>query len=253
MKENFKKQTETDHLMRFKENLAGFPEGDIVPSESPDFTVEARSRRIGIEIVGLFRDELDSGGLPRRARERLQDKLLWEATRLYEAKDEAMPFVEVGVHWSSHVPVTKSRLQEVAAVLADLVATNLPDLGGHVRIGYPHPAWKSLPREVDHLFVSRPASLPENAWGSSRGDTVPTLTSDDLQEAIDRKEGKLPSYRRGCSEVWLLVVSDGLAPSNHFELAPEVESALFSTDFDRVFYLHYSKGFVLELNTDSGA
>lgn len=50
----------------------------------------------------------------------------------------------------------------------------------------------------------------------------------------------------------LLIVSKGLAPSNHFELTPEAEGARFSTDFDRVFYLHYSRSSVLELNTDSG-
>lgn len=251
MKEHFKKQAETDQVMRLKENLTGFPEGDIVPGESPDFTVEATGGRIGIEVVGLFRNELDSGGLPRRARERLQDKSLWEAKRLYEARTEALPFVEVGVHWSPHAPVAKARLGEIAGALADLVATNLPDQGDHARLGYPHPVWKTLPKEVDHLFVSCPASLPENAWGSSRGDAVPTLIADGLQEAIDGKEGKLASYRKSRSEVWLLIVSDGLAPSNNFELAPEVERTRFSTGFDRVFYMHYSKGLVLELHTDS--
>lgn len=79
---------------------------------------------------------------------------------------------------------------------------------------------------------------------------MPALIPDDLQEAIDSKEGKLPSYREGCPEVSLLIVSDGLAPSNHFELGSDVEGAHFSTGFNRVFYLHYSKTEVLELDTD---
>ena len=249
MKEDFKKQTETDHVMRFRENFAGFPEGEVTPSESPDFTVDVTGARIGIEIVGLFRNELDREGLPRRAREHLQDKTLWEAMRLYEAK-ETLHSVQVSVMWSFHEPITKARLGTVASSLAELVATNLPGPDGLVRLGYPHRVWKSLPKEVDHIFVSQPANLPENAWGSSRGDAVPTLTSDDLQQAMNSKEGKLALYRRNCSEIWLLIVSEGLAPSNNFELSTEVETARFNTGFDRVFYLHYSKGSVEELKVD---
>jgi hypothetical protein len=251
VKDVFKKQAETDHLNMFKQKFAGFPTGEIVPGESPDFTVDTRRGCIGIEIVGLFRDKIDVGGLVLRARERLQDKLLWQAAQLYESKHRDLPFVTVNVYWSAHVPVTKQRAPEIAAVFADLVAANLPETGGHIFLGYPHPAWKLLPAEVDHLFVHRPAGLPENVWGSSRGSAVPKLTPDDLSEVISKKESKLPVYRQGCSEVWCLIVSDGLAPSNHFEPTPEIESARYDTNFDRVFFLHYSHGTVLELNTNS--
>jgi hypothetical protein len=251
VKDAFKKQAETDHLNMFRNKFAGFPTGEIVPGESPDFTVEIQRGRIGIEIVGLYRDELDVGGLLLRARERLQDKLLGQAVQIYESLHRDLPFVEVNVHWSSHVPVAKSRVPEVAAVLAQLVATNLPDTGGQAFLGYPHHTWKRLPAEVDYLFVHRPAGLPEHAWGSSRGAAVPKLTPDDLREVISKKESKLPVYRQGCSEVWLLIVSDGLAPSNHFEPTPEIASARYDTDFDRVFLLHYSHGTVLEVNTSS--
>jgi hypothetical protein len=251
VKDAFKKQAETDLLNMFRDKYAGFPTGEVIPGESPDFIVKAKHGRVGIEIVDLFRDELDVGGLLLRAREHLQDELLWQAVQLYESRYPDLPFVEVSVHWSSHVPVTKQRAPEVAVDLAHLVATNRPNTSGQVFLGYPHHAWRLLPAEVDHLFISRPANLPENAWGSSRGAAVPTLTSEDLEEIISKKEAKLPLYRQGCPEVWLLVVSDGLAPSNHFELKSElIESVRFDTDFDRVFLLHYSQGTLLELNTN---
>ena len=172
MKEDFKKQTETDHVMRFRENFAGFPEGEVVPGESPDFTVDVTGARIGIEIVGLFRNELDSEGLPRRARERLQDKTLWEAMRLYKAK-KTLPSVQVSVMWSFHEPITKARVGTVASSLAELVVANLPGPGDLVRLGHPHRAWKFLPKEVDHIFVSQPTNLPESAWGVVSGGRCP--------------------------------------------------------------------------------
>jgi hypothetical protein len=248
VKDWLKKETETDHLRRFKEALVDFPEGPIVATERPDFVVETEQANVGIEVTNLYRNGGTSGGSRLRATESLQDDTLRQAAQLYEAK-ETLPHVQVSVFWSFHTPVTKARTQHIAGTLAELVAAYLPDPGEQAFLGYPDPTWKLLPQEVDHIFVSRSASLPENAWGSSRGAAVPKLQPQDISEAISAKERKLSSYRQQCSEAWLLIVADGLAPSNHFEWTKEVGDTCFETAFDRVFFLHYSHGFVAELMT----
>jgi len=243
VKDWLKKETERDHLLRFKEALADFPEGSIVATECPDFVVETEQANVGIEVTNLYRNGGGSRGSQLRALESLQDYTLRQASQLYEAK-EALPFVEVSVSWSFHTPVTKVRVQHIAGTLARLVAAHLPDPGEQAFLGYLDSTWKLLPQEVDHIFVSRPASLPENAWGSSRGAAVPKLDPQDIHNAISAKEKKLSSYRQQCSQAWLLIVADGLAPSNHFEWTQEVGDTCFETAFDRVFFLHYSHSFL---------
>ena len=106
-----------------------------------------------------------------------------------------------------------------------------------------------MPWEVSYLSIRRKRILSKNLWVSTRGAFIPTLTPLDLQNRIEEKEGKLTSYRQKCSQVWLLIVANGLEPSTFGELAPEIEEFSFETSFDRVFFLHHVDELVVELST----
>src|SRR5215218_6922874 len=143
---------------------------------------------------------------------------------------------------------SRRTIQELAAVLADLVQEHLPELGHRVAIRRRrHPAWRSLPQEVESLTVDRQINFSENSWTSVCGAFVPTLTPPQLQKKIRNKEAKVPSYRRQCREVWLLIVARGFEPSTHVDLGSEVEIHEFETTFDRVFFLHHADEYVTEL------
>jgi hypothetical protein len=149
--------------------------------------------------------------------------------------------VAVSVLWNPHRAFSRRRIQELAAVLADLVQEHLPELGDRVAIRYrSHPAWRSLPQEVASLSVDRQINISTNSWTSVRAAWVPTLTPPQLQKKMRHKEAKVPSYRRQCREVWLLIVARGFEPSTHVDLGSEVESHEFDTAFDRVFFLHHA-------------
>ncbi len=217
----------------------------VIPHEQPDFLVETRQGRIGIEHTEYVRTPDDSGGSSLRAREHNEDKLLWLASREYESR--GLPPVTVYVHWNPHRGPTQSNIQERASALAHLVENNVPEVDENVTIRYPHPEWRSLPHEVTSLSIYRWGNISDNLWTSVRGAFVPTLTPVELQRIMRNKEAKVPSYRQECCEMWLLVVANGFEPSTHCELAPEVEDHQFETDFDRVFFLHHFNGFVREL------
>lgn len=89
---------------------------------------------------------------------------------------------------------------------------------------------------------------PDQGWGSL---IVPTITPSDLQRIMRNKEVKMPSYRRCCREVWLLIVARGFEPSTFGDLSPEVEGYLFESGLDCVFFLHYFNGIVTELHVCS--
>jgi len=156
--------------------------------------------------------------------------------------------VAVHVLWHPHQALGRRRIQELAAALADLAQTHLPETGHSVTIRRcRHPAWRSLPQEVASLSVDRRIDFSKNSWTSVRGAFVPTLTPPQLQKLIRNKEAKVSSYRQQCQEVWLLIVARGLEPSTHVDLGPEVEGYQFESGFDRVFFLHHANEYIAEL------
>ena len=62
------------------------------------------------------------------------------------------------------------------------------------------------------------------------------------------QEAKVPTYRRQCREVWLLIVARGFEPSTHVDIGSEVESYRYESGFDRVFFLHHANEYVAELH-----
>lgn len=245
MREERKKDRERAHLDRFREGFSEFPEGTVVPQERPDFLVETPQGRIGIEHTEYVRASDDRNGPPPRAREHVENKILWLASREHESR--GLPPVTVYVYWNPHFAPNWLDSRGLVASLSNLVRDHLPASNGNVTIKYPHPAWRSLPQEVTSLCIYRCENIGENLWNSPRGSSVPILSAAELQEIVSSKEAKVSSYREMCSEVWLLVVAEGLQPSTHCRLAPEAGEYPFETSFDRAFFLHYSHGLLVEL------
>jgi hypothetical protein len=115
-----------------------------------------------------------------RAREATEDKVLRTASEQHQSK--GLPLVAVHALWHPHRAFSRRRIQELAAVLADLVKEHLPELGHRVAIRHRrHPAWRSLPQELASLTVDRQINFSRNSWTSVGGAFVPTLTRPELQ------------------------------------------------------------------------
>ena len=246
-RQTLQKAREWAYLERFRENFASFPEGEVVPSERPDFLIKAQPRWIGIELTEYYVQEPDEDrGSLMQAQEGTEDKVLRTASEQHQSND--LPPVAVSILWNPHRAFSSRRIQGLAAVLADLVQEHLPELGQRVAIRYRrHPSWRALPQEVASLTVDRQINFSKNSWTSVRGASVPTLTPPQLQKKMRNKEAKVPIYRRQCREVWLLIVARGFEPSTHVDLGSELESHEFETTFDRVFFLHHANEYVAEL------
>jgi hypothetical protein len=80
---------------------------------------------------------------------------------------------------------------------------------------------------------------------------VPELTVDVVQERINDKETKFKSYRQACSEVWLLLVVEGSAPSSHWSFDYFPAHHVFNTSFSRVFVYQQFDASVMELCVSS--
>jgi hypothetical protein len=249
VKEAAKKARERTYLERFRQNFVAFPEGEVVPSERPDFLIEAQPRRIGIEVIEYHVQEPDEDrGSETRAQEAKEDKVLRLASEQHRSR--GLPPVVVSVVWHPHRALDSRRRTELVTDLAKLVQEHLPESSHSITIRRRHhPAWRSLPEEVASLTVVLRESISKNSWTSVRAGFVPTLTPPDLQKVLWDKEVKVSSYRRQCEEVWLLIVARGFEPSTFGDLGLEVGVCRFESDFDRVFFLHYFDGAVTELRT----
>ena len=157
-----------------------------------------------------------------RAQEVTEDKVLRRAAEQYRSK--GLPLVAIRVSWHPHEAFGRRRTAELAADLADLVRECFPEPNDSVTIRRRrHPAGRSLPEEVASLYILRRRSISKSSWTPMRTAFVPTIVPPDLQEILRKKEAKVPSYRRHCREVWLLVVARGLEPSTVGGVGPEVE------------------------------
>jgi hypothetical protein len=247
-REDRKKRQEEIYLRRFRENFLGFPEGEILPNEHPDFLVETSWGRVGVELTEYHVQESGkSRGSQMRAQEATEDKVLRRADEQYRTK--GLPLVAVQVTWHPHEAFGRRRTAELAADLADLVREHLPEPNHSVTIRrLRHPAGWSLPEEVASLYILRWQSISKSSWTPMRAAFVPTIVPPDLQEILRKKEAKVPSYRRHCREVWLLVVARGLEPSTFGGVGQEVEGHQFESGFDRIFLLHHFDGIVTEIH-----
>ena len=246
-RQSLQKAREWAYLQRFREKFADFPEGEVVPSEHPDFLIKAQPRWIGIELTEYHVLEPSEGrGSPTRALEGTEDKVLRTASEQYQSK--GLPPVVVNVLWHPHRALDRRRIPELAADLADLVQENVPGPNQSVTIrDRDRLAERPLPQEVASLTVVRRKSISKNSWTSVRGAFVPTLTPSELQQIMWNKEAKVLSYRQQCREVWLLIVARGFEPSTHVDLGSEIEVHEFESSFDRVFFLHHADEYVAEL------
>ena len=162
-RQTLQKAREWAYLRRFRGKFAGFPEGEVVPSEHPDFLIKAQPRWIGIELTEYHVQEPDKGwGSPMRALEGTEDKVLRTASEQYQSK--GLSPVVVSVLWHSHQALDRRRIPELAADLTNLVQEHLPETGHSVTIRRRrHAAWRSLPQEVASLTVVRRKSISKNS------------------------------------------------------------------------------------------
>lgn len=239
------KRREWAHVNRFRENFSGFPHGQIKKQECPDFFVETEQGITGIEHTESFQDESKEGGSPMKAQETLQQKVLWNAVRLYETR--GLPYLDVMVNWNEHATLNARRAKELQTVLTDLVASHVPDPNEVAEIQWPDRRWQSLPPEIDSIRIARFDYLSQNHWNFLRSGYIPTLDPHHIEQIIRQKESKLTSYCQKCSTVWLLIVADEFHPSSFCEISNEVLHYEFETAFDRLFFFKYFDGIVIEL------
>lgn len=244
-KEKVKKARERRHLERLRQSLPSFPDGAVRDAEAPDFIVECNDGTIGVEHTELFLDDSPGVGSALRAKEGEWAKAVLNACRLYE--ERTLPAVDVAVFWLDHYPLTSKRRKEISREIADCVERALPMAEPTVTLEQTDLSDSPLPEEIDAIRVAKFPELTVNRWNYPRSGYVASLSVDQIRNAIAEKERRLEAYQSSCSQVWLVLVIEGLYASSLIEIAESVRTTSFITGFDRLLLMRYFEGEVIEL------
>lgn len=241
-----KKQHERFLLERFIE-ASGLAVQIVKEREEPDFLVRFEERLIGIEVTQLFVSHVANGPLP-QAQESISDKIVCRARQIYEAT--GAPPAHVSVCFASGHELRQIDRDGTAKLLASFVSgLNLSAWErADWRPGYPGP----LPFEIAFVHALGVPASEMAHWTVARAGWVAPVSVDALQSRVDEKAARLPKYQESVEENWLLVVADGMKPSQLFEVRPEFEAHKVASPFARTYFYAHPDRAIVELGKGGG-
>jgi hypothetical protein len=239
-KEERKKKQERQFIEIFKEVFDGFPDGELIQDDKPDFRVVTVQGEIGIEVTQINIKEL-------KQTESETQKLISEAIKIYEAKN--LPKLCVGIHFSGQPVFRKTNRVSMAAKLANLIALNIPDEKCTVTIENDWNDSQSFPYEFEAVDILRMPKSKRNLWqGGSFGFFHENFIKK-LEAIVSRKESELVGYCSSCIAQWLLIVSENNSPSTFFNPSERTLAPRYNSSFNKVFFLNLPAKKIFNINT----
>lgn len=238
------KEVERRQFDRFAEISKLILDGTIVESEEPDFLVHRPNITLGIELTDLFWEQ-QPGKTPPQATESLRGMIAEAAGKIYSS--QGLPALHVSVHFSHGYVLRKRDITRLSEAIAKLVSANRPDEGGHFEEEYDWENREYFPEEINRISAWRLSGQDRPFFTSPGAAFIPKLEIKDIERALELKEPKLKSYRRNCTEVWLVINCDAGRLATVFEHDEKVLSHQFRSGFDRVFLFRHMAGKVHEL------
>ena len=234
------------HLVdQMRQKLGGVPVGQAEPADEPDILIIDGGHRTGIEVTELHQLQ-EFGGGPPRLQESERTGIVRRAEALAQAR--GMPVVDVAVHFSDSVSVTKSDRETVASQLVELASNNMPEVGCSAVVE----VWREVAnplRPIRTVRLYRAEVLTKHHWAVPDSGWVQMDFIPELQAAIDQKNARHSRYRQHCDECWLLIVASGGRPSGLFEPSDSTRSHVYRSSFARTFFMEAFGGVLVELDT----
>jgi hypothetical protein len=202
---------------------------------APDILAHLEGTRIGVEITRHLRQH-------EKRRESEEDAVVRLACQKY--RELGCPPVGVSFYWGEGVEFKRSNREELAQMLAEAVAKNIPPRGTWKEVD-----WNALPQalaECVDLHVDRVIDYLENDWRIPRARFIPPLLPTHVLNVIGDKERYFVGYSSCCEKVWLLIASEG-KPSSWWDIPHDARQVRYPTRFSRVFLLGSNPRQVVEL------
>jgi hypothetical protein len=228
------KQQELGYVETFLRLNPELGVASVEPSESPDFLVRRGCDIVGIEVTHFSSETWESNNESQVQQSRRR-RMLSEAERQYSLLGG--PSLEVHVTFSTDHLLVRDRVNEVADYLARFVQTSYPMLG----MGYTRSPWRTdlqndgFPVEIASISALPARSEVDAGWLTSQPIWFAHVDIDAVQHVVSKKESRVETYLKQCSEAWLLIVFPHLGAEFELRFPAELPPLSRPTRFARVF------------------
>jgi len=226
-----KKVRERQFLDEVNKICAAFPKGEIVEGERPDFLIRQETRTVGIELVDYIRGQ-NQGESPERRNEMLWQKIADVAKQEFESKYSGPLMVHF--IWNHRYLLRQSEVNKLAKEIAAPAESHIPlELYENIRMG-PDELEGTLLADICHsITITRIKNGGRSLWSFISSGFI-SVHANELQDIIDSKNDKTPSYLARCDVVWLLVVADGRYISSNISRSDLAKSNIYTSPFEQV-------------------
>jgi hypothetical protein len=228
---NFKKKRERLFLDEAIALYKGFPMGEIIEGETPDFKIIQDNLVTGIEMVEFIRGQ-NKGGSTNRRNEILWQEIAKFARSEYECK-HSEPLM-VRYLWDKRYLLRKKEVENLAHESFILIEANIPQLlFEQIRIGNELIENTQLEDICNSIYITRARNSDQVLWSFVSVDFT-DLQSEEIQNIIDRKTENIGDYITQCKSVILLIIAEGFLMSSTISLTKMTEEFIYSSPFDQV-------------------
>ena len=228
------KREEKYYLLLFKKLFHSFPDGEIIPGESPDFVIDSSDKKYGIELSRVFQNAKMFG-----IKTQALDSICESITNLIMKKlsETDVPHIDVFIIFSLHKTLIKKQREVLSQKITELILGNIPKTNSWISLKNDFENKKLFPWEVTSIQILNFPKLQRHFVNFPRTGWVQKDMISDLQNAIDKKNDKLKTTFRSYDENWLLIHSVYFSSVSFYE--PSQDSLLhkYNSVFDRLFFL----------------
>ncbi|MGC0153285.1 hypothetical protein ACPRNU_12555 [Chromobacterium vaccinii] len=205
------------------------PDGDVIPGDKPDFTINSNNYVLGIEMANLY---LADGKCPKSMQQqiKLRTNVVQQAQQLYDSLQK--PKVELTISFSFDPDrpgyfIQKGQVRKLAQDLSKVAQSLLGQPVGEVsRCFYSHIT------ELDFIYFN-PTECLDPTWRVVSVNSPPLLSVDRIRSEVERKDEKIKEYA-SCNAYWLLLVVDFIDPAQDQEIDWPTNASPLITKYERV-------------------
>ena len=239
------KKSERSFLNSFAQQYLEFPKGSIHAYEKPDFVVNGRHQKIGIEITRVFRDHED-GPLSMQAQEDAHVRTLKLAQRYFEEKHGKQ--YNVFVSFQEKSKILKNEIDVLAKFIVEkmefaLEKNPLHDDDDIMLSG--SEIWPNQ-HQIFTIQIYRFKTDPDFKWEGSNLHQVEPVNETSIRNAIIKKE-KTGSGYRTCDEVWLILAVEFWNPMLDAAIPKNFGFKVDDSRFNRIILFKTAENIIHEI------
>lgn len=241
-----KKQLEILLMHYFRQCHKAFPNGKLVPSESPDFILNLKTRsRIGIELTRLYPKSAGLTGSDYSGHHLTQSKIVELSQILFENSSELKLFVKFLFSDNHHFKEAGSMIMAVKITHAIRNAIKLRNSGESFFLVIES---NGLPAGLEKVLVVSHPVLEVSIWERSDNLGISEDIMADINTAIIKKDEKLRLYhRQSLNLYWLIITTDRLQGAKNYNIQGRLLNSEFKSRFQNVFLFDLIKSTIHQL------